>query len=88
MQFREMAIPGCYEITPQVFKDHRGLFVKTFHEELFASRGLTTTFAEEFYSLSHQGILRGLHFQLPPKDLVKLVYSVSGAAFDVLVEVC
>jgi dTDP-4-dehydrorhamnose 3,5-epimerase len=86
MQFREMSIPGCYEITPQVFKDHRGLFVKTFHTELFAARGLNTAYTEEFYSLSYQGVLRGLHFQLPPKDLIKLVYAASGAAFDVLVD--
>jgi dTDP-4-dehydrorhamnose 3,5-epimerase len=86
MDFRNMLIPGCYEITPPAFKDRRGLFVKTFHEELFAARGLNTTFTEEFYSVSHQGVLRGLHFQLPPKDLIKLVYAVSGAAFDVLVD--
>lgn len=87
MQFREMSIPGCYEIIPQVFKDQRGVFVKTFHEEQFASRGLQTTFAEEFYSLSYQGVLRGLHFQVPPRDLVKLVYCVSGAALDVVVDI-
>lgn len=86
MDFREMAIPGCYEVFPDVFEDQRGLFVKTFHSELFSSRGLVAEFAEDFYSLSHQGVVRGLHFQLPPKDLVKLVYSVSGTAFDVLVD--
>lgn len=86
MQFREMSIPGCYEITPQIFRDHRGLFVKTFHAELFASHGLNTAYTEEFYSLSHHGVLRGLHFQLPPKDLVKLVYAASGVVLDVLVD--
>lgn len=86
MHFNELSIPGCYEITPSVFQDNRGLFVKTFHEGLFASKGLVTSFTEEFYSLSHKGVLRGLHFQLPPKDLVKLVYCISGAAFDVMVD--
>ncbi len=86
MLFREMSLPGCYVIEPVVFKDHRGLFVKTFHEEIFSAHGLTTTFAEEFYSLSRQGVLRGLHFQLPPKDLTKVVYAVHGSAFDVLVD--
>jgi dTDP-4-dehydrorhamnose 3,5-epimerase len=86
MQFREISLPGCYEIVPQIFQDNRGLFVKTFHEELFSAQGLITTFAEEFYSLSHKGVLRGFHFQVPPKDLVKLVYCVMGATFDVLVD--
>lgn len=71
---------------PQVFQDNRGLFVKTFHQELFAAQGLNTSFAEEFYSISYRGVLRGLHFQVPPKEMVKLVYCVEGAALDVLVD--
>lgn len=86
MQFNELSLPGCYEIIPTVFKDNRGLFVKTYHEEIFAAQGLNTSFREEFYSISLQGVLRGLHFQLPPKDLIKMVYAVHGAACDVLVD--
>jgi len=86
MQFRELSIPGCFEIILPVFRDQRGLFVKTFHEGLFGAQGLVTTYAEEFYSLSCQGVIRGLHFQCPPRDLTKVVYCLQGEAMDVLVD--
>jgi dTDP-4-dehydrorhamnose 3,5-epimerase len=85
-EVRDTAIPGCRLIVPRVFEDRRGRFVKTFHEELFAGHGLETAGAEEFYSVSHKGVLRGLHFQLPPHDQVKLVYCVVGAVYDVVVD--
>lgn len=86
MQISETKIPGCYEITPKVFKDERGNFVKTFHEEIFKSHSLETHFAEEYYSVSHQNVLRGLHFQLPPQDHVKMVYCVFGEVVDAVVD--
>lgn len=86
MRFVEAAIPGCYEITPQIFEDERGLFIKTFHKGFFAERGLNTQFDEEFYSVSRKGVLRGLHFQIPPHDLTKLVYCVSGEVLDIVVD--
>lgn len=79
-------IPGCFEVRPKIFKDERGLFVKTFHHELFVANGLETRFAEEYYSFSRQGVLRGMHFQLPPHDHIKLVYCVSGEVVDVVVD--
>lgn len=86
MQFRELPIPGCFEILPPVFRDQRGCFVKTFHKGIFEEKGLVTGFAEEFYSVSHRNVLRGLHFQTPPKDLTKIVYTLSGEAMDLLVD--
>jgi len=79
-------IPGCYEVCPKIFTDERGLFVKTFHHDLFAAHGLETRFAEEYYSFSRQRVLRGLHFQLPPRDHVKLVYCVAGEVLDAVVD--
>lgn len=79
-------IPGCYEVCPKIFKDERGLFVKTFHHDLFVAQGLETRFAEEYFSFSRQRVLRGLHFQLPPRDHIKLVYCISGEVFDVVVD--
>jgi dTDP-4-dehydrorhamnose 3,5-epimerase len=85
-EFLKSAIPGCMEIQPRVFDDERGRFVKIFHEGLFAERGLCTDFAEEFYSRSHRGVIRGLHFQVPPEDHVKLVYCVEGRVLDAVVD--
>jgi len=86
MIVKETFIPGCFELRPIILKDSRGRFVKTFDENLFAEKGLETNYKEEYYSVSKRGVLRGLHFQLPPKDLAKLVYCVSGEVFDVVVD--
>jgi dTDP-4-dehydrorhamnose 3,5-epimerase len=85
-EVRPTEIPGCFEIGTAVLRDHRGIFVKTFHQDLFAQHGLETRFAEEYYSYSGPGVLRGLHFQLPPHEHVKLVYCVQGEVLDVVVD--
>lgn len=86
MQLNDTKIPGCYEISPRVFQDERGSFVKTFHTDFFSKHGLETNFAEEYYSVSHQNVIRGLHFQLPPEDHAKLVYCVLGEVIDAVVD--
>jgi dTDP-4-dehydrorhamnose 3,5-epimerase len=82
MELVPTSISGCFEIRAQVFADDRGTFVKTFHRDTFAKWGLATNFAEQFYSTSKQGVLRGLHFQMPPCDHAKLVTCVSGKVLD------
>lgn len=64
----------------------RGRFVKVFHKQTFAEKGLETHFAEEYYSISHKNVIRGLHFQLPPMDHVKMVYCVQGEVLDVVLD--
>jgi len=86
MEIRETEIPGCYEVQPRLFKDDRGVFVKTFHAEEFRSLGLCADWKEQYYSTSNQGVLRGLHFQLPPHDHAKLVYCVAGSVEDVALD--
>lgn len=86
MRVEQTAIPGCYQLFPLVHKDHRGSFVKTFHQEVFAAHGLVTEFAEEYYSVSRKGVLRGMHFQTPPHDHFKLVYCLSGKVMDAIVD--
>lgn len=80
------AIPGLYEIQPRILSDARGRFVKTLHREQFADLGLRSDFAEEYFSLSGPGVLRGLHFQVPPADHVKLVYCIQGQVWDVVLD--
>ncbi|WBS02779.1 dTDP-4-dehydrorhamnose 3,5-epimerase [Pseudoduganella sp. SL102] len=86
MVFSPTSIHGCYELSPGVFRDQRGSFVKVFHEELFQARGLASHFAEDYYTLSRRGVLRGLHFQTPPHDHAKLVYCPHGAILDVALD--
>ena len=86
MKIIESKIPGCYEILNKVNNDIRGTFIKTFHSPTFKKFGLETIFKEEYYSSSFKNVVRGLHFQLPPYDHVKLVYCVSGIVKDVVVD--
>ncbi len=85
-ELKPSRLSGCLELQPRVFEDNRGRFVKVFHEQAFAAYGLETGFVEEYYSVSHQNVIRGLHFQLPPMDHVKMVYCVQGAVMDVVVD--
>ncbi|MBE0471746.1 MAG: dTDP-4-dehydrorhamnose 3,5-epimerase [Methyloprofundus sp.] len=80
-------LDGVFEIENRVFQDHRGMFVKNFHEGVFKEAGLETEFKESFYSTSTKGVLRGMHFQLPPHDHAKLVYVTSGKILDVAVDI-
>lgn len=60
--------------------------MKVFHSQAFAAHGLENNFAEEYYSVSNKNVIRGMHFQLPPFDHVKLVYCVQGSVTDVVVD--
>lgn len=86
MKIEQTTIPGCLEILPQVLRDKRGSFVKTFHRDFFAEHGLATRFAEKYYSVSGRGVLRGLHFQVPPHAHAKLVHCISGEVLDAVLD--
>jgi dTDP-4-dehydrorhamnose 3,5-epimerase/CDP-3, 6-dideoxy-D-glycero-D-glycero-4-hexulose-5-epimerase len=79
-------LPGCLLLKPMKFQDHRGCFVKTYHEEFFSTFGVSLQVREEFYSISHKNVLRGMHFQLPPNEHEKMVYCTRGAVKDVLLD--
>lgn len=86
MELINTPISGCYKIKFDVLKDNRGEFVKTFHQPDFESLSLRTDWKEEYYSLSHKNVLRGMHFQTPPADHVKYVCCVTGEVLDVVVD--
>ncbi len=87
MDIKELAIAGCYQITPTIFKDARGVFTKTFHSETLAEYNLDIELREEFFSISKKNVLRGLHFQSPPSAHNKLVYCPKGAVLDFFVDI-
>jgi dTDP-4-dehydrorhamnose 3,5-epimerase len=75
-------------IKPQRFGDERGWFAETYNERKYASLGITARFRQDNHSLSRpQGVLRGLHFQRPPRAQAKLIRCVRGAIWDVAVDV-
>jgi dTDP-4-dehydrorhamnose 3,5-epimerase len=86
VQITELELPGCHLLEPRVFEDSRGRFVKPFVQSVLQARGLRTDFIEQYYSTSAVGVVRGMHFQLPPHDHAKLVYCASGAVTDVLLD--
>lgn len=86
MKFIPCTIPGCFEIVPALLRDGRGTFAKTFHEPLFAENGLSFRHAEEYFTFSSHGVLRGLHFQVPPAGYAKTVCCVSGEVLDAIVD--
>ena len=74
-------------IQPAVFTDERGYFLESFNESRFrVDSGLNITFIQDNESMSAKGVLRGLHFQVPPKSQAKLIRVVQGAVLDVVVD--
>jgi dTDP-4-dehydrorhamnose 3,5-epimerase/CDP-3, 6-dideoxy-D-glycero-D-glycero-4-hexulose-5-epimerase len=86
MELLDELLPGCWLIAPKLFEDARGRFVKTVQETFFNAHGLTFKMREEFYSSSRAGVLRGMHFQCPPHDHIKLLSCLVGEVLDVLVD--
>ena len=86
MKIEEMKFAGCYEVSLDFRPDQRGFFIKTFVNSLFREKGLAVTYSEDFYTSSKKGVLRGMHFQLPPKGLAKIIYCLSGSVLDVFLD--
>lgn len=85
---RRLDIPDVLEITPAKFGDDRGFFSETFNGEVLKAAGIDLVFVQDNHSFSAaRGVLRGLHYQLPPHAQDKLVRVVKGAIFDVAVDI-
>lgn len=83
-----LAIPDVFLITPKVYSDERGFFYESFNARLFNElTGLQPHFVQDNHSRSLKGVLRGLHYQLPPYTQGKLVRAVQGEVFDVAVDI-
>jgi dTDP-4-dehydrorhamnose 3,5-epimerase len=86
-------LPGVYLVEPAVFGDERGWFMESFNQPRWeaALRALgeppPAPFVQDNHSCSRAGVLRGLHYQLPPHAQGKLVRVVQGAAYDVAVDI-
>ena len=81
-------IPDVKIIEPKVFGDERGFFFESFNQKIFEEAvGRPVTFVQDNHSKSSKGVLRGLHYQLPPHAQGKLVRCVVGEVFDVAVDI-
>jgi dTDP-4-dehydrorhamnose 3,5-epimerase len=87
-QVTPTAIPDVLILAPKVFGDARGFFFESYSEQDFkTATGLDVKFVQDNHSRSSKGVLRGLHYQLPPHAQGKLVRCVRGAVFDVAVDI-
>jgi len=88
MNVIKTAIPDVLIFEPKLFGDERGFFFESFNHKLFEEAvGYPVTFVQDNHSKSSKGVLRGLHYQLPPHAQGKLVRCVSGEVFDVAVDI-
>ncbi len=88
MEVIKTGIEGVFIIEPKVFGDNRGYFFESFNAREFSEKtGKEVIFVQDNESMSHYGVLRGLHFQLPPYSQSKLVRVVKGKVLDVAVDI-
>ena len=85
MKFETTPLQGVLILKPQVFSDERGFFLESWNHKTLLDAGHKWDFVQDNHSHSRRGVLRGLHFQSPPSQ-GKLVRVVSGAVFDVAVD--
>lgn len=88
MNVIKTVIPDVLIFEPKVFGDERGFFFESFNQKLFEEAvGYPVTFVQDNHSKSSKGVLRGLHYQLPPYAQGKLVRCIVGEVFDVAVDI-
>jgi dTDP-4-dehydrorhamnose 3,5-epimerase len=87
MEIIESKLKGVVVIKPKVFEDTRGYFFESYNQNAFKKAGLDLNFVQDNQSLSQKGVLRGLHFQNNPYAQGKLVRVITGAVFDVAVDI-
>ena len=88
MKFTPQSIPDVVLIEPAVHGDNRGYFIETFRQDLFEKAiGYQVNFIQDNESKSTKGVLRGLHYQLPPYTQAKLVRVIEGSVLDVAVDI-
>jgi dTDP-4-dehydrorhamnose 3,5-epimerase len=88
VQIERLSIPEVLSISPSKHRDARGFFSEVYRDDVLAGYGVHASFVQENHVLSAaRGVLRGLHFQLPPNAQGKLIRCAKGAILDVAVDI-
>jgi dTDP-4-dehydrorhamnose 3,5-epimerase len=88
MKVTPLRIPDVLLIEPSIFEDSRGFFFESFREDVFKTEtSLNVSFVQDNHSKSSQGVLRGLHYQLPPHAQGKLTRVIQGEVLDIAVDI-
>ncbi len=86
-EFYPTALPGALIVKPKKIGDERGFFMETYKKSDFVANGIADEFVQDNHSRSVQGVLRGLHYQLPPFAQGKLVRCAAGEILDVIMDI-
>lgn len=87
MPFIKTNIPDLLVFEPQVWEDDRGYFFESYNEIIFKEAGISTPFVQDNQAKSTFGVVRGLHYQLPPYAQAKLVRVIQGEVLDIVVDI-
>jgi dTDP-4-dehydrorhamnose 3,5-epimerase len=87
MAFKPTDFPGLFVFEPQVFEDSRGYFFESYNENIFRQQGIDIRWVQDNQSSSGYGVIRGLHYQLPPAAQSKLVRVLKGKILDVVLDI-
>ncbi len=88
MKVTPLSIPDVLLIEPHIFEDSRGFFFESFREDIFKKEtSLDVSFVQDNHSKSSQGVLRGLHYQLPPHAQAKLTRVIQGEVLDIAIDI-
>lgn len=87
MPFTTTDIPGLLLFEPVLLEDSRGYFFESFNEKTFREQGIETRWVQDNQSCSGYGVIRGLHYQLPPFAQAKLIRVIRGKILDVAVDI-
>ncbi len=87
MPFIATDIPGLLLFEPNVFEDSRGYFFESYNENIFKEQGVDARWVQDNQSSSNYGVIRGLHYQLPPYAQTKLIRVLRGKILDVAVDI-
>ncbi len=88
MKVTPLSIPDVLLIVPRVFEDARGFFFESFRADIFRKEtSLNVSFVQDNHSKSSRGVLRGLHYQMPPHAQGKLVRVIEGEVLDIVVDI-
>ena len=87
MLFIVTSFPGLFIFEPRVFEDSRGYFFESFNDRIFREQGIATQWVQDNQSSSSYGVIRGLHYQLPPNAQTKLVRVLRGEILDAVVDI-
>lgn len=88
MWIQQLSLSGLFLMRPKAFTDERGYFCESYNQRSFEEAiGRAVTFVQDNHSASTCGVVRGLHYQLPPHPQAKLIRAVVGEIFDVAVDI-